>query len=121
MITITLSNITKHTQQEVFDKCSKHLLSQNKRSSDEDDDVCLYRGDGNLTCAVGCFISDEEYFLSMEQEGITAEIFHKYFTKDVNDTRSFLNKLQYLHDFYKEKDWKEKLKELAEEYKLETT
>lgn len=58
--------------QEIFDKAARHLMHMDGPSMCVDDDVCAYRGadqggcyDGKM-CAVGVFIKDEFYDVSLE-------------------------------------------------------
>lgn len=60
---ITLATLEEATAQEVFDQVVNHLRKQNKQSLANS--KCLYRY-GDLKCAAGCLISDEEYHRDME-------------------------------------------------------
>tara|TARA_R110000744_G_C18929865_1_gene512976 strand:+ start:77 stop:469 length:393 start_codon:yes stop_codon:yes gene_type:complete len=125
---ITLANILSSSQQEIFNKCSEHLLKQNKKSIDESVG-CLYKDDNGLTCAIGCFITEEEYDPNMEQEGIDGQTFISFFKKQYNflsedinegrlDNMSLLMALQYVHDNHDVEDWEISLKEVAKEFSL---
>ncbi len=50
--------------QEIYDKVSKHLLTQNKKS--KLDGKCSYRGDNHTSCAIGCLIPYDLYDSQME-------------------------------------------------------
>lgn len=64
---ITLSTLSRVTEQEVFDQVARHLLTQKRRSHAVfgRKRLCLYRS-GTLKCAAGCLISDAEYGPWME-------------------------------------------------------
>lgn len=67
---ITLSTLKEATLQEIFEQAARHLLTQNKKSVDANG-MCVYRkleGDACLKCAVGIFISDDEYQKSFENK-----------------------------------------------------
>ena len=66
-MTISLANLNQATPQEVFDQVSQHLLKQNKQSTRYEKlrNFCAYRS-GNLKCAAGCLIDDDEYSPEME-------------------------------------------------------
>ena len=125
--------------QEAYNLACKHLITQGRKSVN-DEDKCVYRDgiiDGKVQmCAVGCLIPDELYEPSMDEEDIvvhTSEIdrvpsylesdllgkYHrlKEYFKYVD--RNLLNSLQRLHDGQPEWCWKEKLKAIGAEYKLE--
>jgi hypothetical protein len=111
---ITLATLPEATAQEVFDQSAIHLLTQNKKSSSyvpkKADGICKYRL-GDLKCAAGCFISDEEYNSSFEGKSWTT--LHK--EKLVPSNHYLLIKdLQEIHDEYSPDKWKELLKNLAE-------
>lgn len=55
------------TDQELFDKVARHLLTQGRKSVDGNGSLCRYRGCGGLKCAIGVLIPDELY--SPELEG----------------------------------------------------
>ena len=95
---ITLTNILNSPKQEIFNKCSEHLLKQNRKSIAESVG-CLYRDDNGLTCAIGCFITEEEYNPDME-------------------VMPLLMALQAVHDNHDVEDWEISLKEVAEEFSL---
>jgi hypothetical protein len=52
------------TLQEIFDKVSAHLLTQNAKSMD--DGICSYRGQNGRMCAAGRLIKDEFYASAFE-------------------------------------------------------
>lgn len=60
---ITLATLEEATAQEVFDQVVNHLRKQNKQAMSNS--KCCYRH-GDLKCAAGCLISDDEYHKNME-------------------------------------------------------
>lgn len=106
-------------KQELFDRISKHLLKQNKRSTDHHGD-CRYRGDYGLKCAVGAIISDKKY--SEKIEGVN--VYYEYVISCLpvryrgKSSIDFLNKLQKLHDRTAVHLWKDGLKEIAKDENL---
>lgn len=103
-------------KQELFDRISKHLLNQNKRSTDHHGD-CRYRGDYGLKCAVGAIISDKKY-----SEKIEGRIVYTSSVIECLPVRyqgvgsiSFIGKLQRLHDQTAVHLWKDGLKEIAKD------
>lgn len=46
--------------QQIFDKVVTHLYTQ-KRQAMSSDNICKYRADNGLSCAVGCLIEDKDY------------------------------------------------------------
>ena len=101
------------TNQEIFDKASQHLLSQDTKSLDKNG-KCAYRGLDNSKCAVGIFIPDNEYKETME--GIPANRVYILSLKNLNI--SLLCSLQVVHDKYEPKEWSNKLSELAKKWNL---
>lgn len=57
---ITIHNLAAATAQEVFDHIAWHLLTQQAKSATGNSDSCFYRL-GELSCAAGCLIPDEDY------------------------------------------------------------
>lgn len=51
-------------RQEIFDTVVNHLMTMPRQSAI--DGGCLYRGPDELSCAVGCLITDEEYVDAMD-------------------------------------------------------
>ena len=66
--------VNKMTRQQVFDFVVSHMKRQGRKSLDEShpvDRMCMYRH-GELKCAAGCLIDDEDYDPSMEHSGWVA-------------------------------------------------
>lgn len=62
--------------QAVYDKVVTHLIRQGRPSQKIDPDFgepkCLYRGPDDTACAVGCLISDDDYFGDLEDHSAEA-------------------------------------------------
>ena len=126
-------------KQLVFDKVSKHLLTQNKRCESETpfNVSCKYRK-GDLKCAIGALIDDEEYIpvmdnlrLLREEYGCTANtvvqsnplvlsIIKRKYGEFVENDIFFLKSLQKIHDVSDVNEWKVNLLSLAQQYGLRT-
>jgi hypothetical protein len=117
---ITLKNINEASLQSIFDQAANHLLAQNKRSSEEFGPACLYRSSDGLKCAVGCFISDDEYKPDMEGHCVDKILTDCDITL-YGDKILLLRKLQDLHDNAYVYEWESELEGLAQEYKLTFT
>ena len=119
------------TAQEIFDKVSLHLLTQNEKSIAKDEfgrqKMCLYRGANGLKCAIGCLIPDDKYDREA-MEGLAASSFNgdtpsclpNLLPQDMPraNGKNFLLDMQDIHDRYQPDDWKYKLVEFAERYEL---
>jgi len=109
------------TNQEAFDKVVTHLLTQNQRAYDEEEDTCRYRW-GPLSCAVGCLIPDDQYNRGMEGQSVhglvRAEVCPAPAVLGGLDL-SLLGDLQHIHDNIMVEEWGEYLKDLASENNLE--
>jgi len=110
------------TNQEIFDKVAKHLLTQKEKSSRGSS--CLYRGSDGLKCAVGCLIPDEFYVKSIEHEGVK-ELFSNFSdlmekSKLKIESERLLLDLQNIHDDCDIDEWKELLKFSARDFKLDS-
>ena len=118
-MTITLATLHEATAQQVFDQVAKHLLTQRRKSlaalSNPDLSGCAYRGDGNLKCAAGCLISDDEYDSDFEGEywGGLVKL-----RKVPESHKALIDKLQAIHDERDAGDWPIALKELANKLEL---
>lgn len=132
---ITLKNLHEATQQEIFNQVGRHLLTQNARSTgippktvarwdSQIAQSCLYRS-GDLKCAAGCLIADDEYKPEFEGNGFL-RVYNLYkeitgsfeLCKNNPDKAFMLVSLQNLHDAGSAEDWRSGLEDLAEEYKL---
>jgi hypothetical protein len=95
---ITLANLHEATKQDIFNQVARHLITQNHRSVDEKG-YCKYRS-GNLKCAAGCLISDEEYTPLMDSEKSQGtgwiDLVHEGLVP--RDNMHFIRLLQVLHD-----------------------
>lgn len=110
---ITLKTLKDASAQEVFDQVSNHLLTQNKVSKFKGSiNICLYRGDNNTKCAIGCLIADEEYKNHFEWKQVED-------IEQIDKTHiELLKALQKVHDWQKVENWKNYLIDLAKEFNL---
>jgi hypothetical protein len=107
------------TAQEVFDIVAVHMLRQNKRSicriNRKSYIGCAYRGDNGLKCAAGCLIPDEIY--NHHFESIPWRLLVDNHDFPHNHAR-LITKLQYIHDHYDPKNWRNQLLDVAFCYSL---
>ena len=114
-------------EQAIFNTVVKHLLTQNKKSMDSTGgamrrEICAYRGEGGLKCAVGCLIPDELYTPNMEGvDALWIATDHpelKVVPAFDEAYRALLGDLQTVHDCNPPELWPRVLSELAVEYEL---
>lgn len=118
------------TNQEIFDKVVRHLLTQKAQSTDGSN--CLYRGEHGMSCAVGCLISDEHYTPDIESRDVSYCLVVDVLEKSgigvrANDAcLNMLHSLQSFHDSRKYKLYRKyphaahlALKYIARLYKLD--
>lgn len=116
------------TDQEVFDKVARHLLTQGCRSISGG---CAYRGEGGRKCAIGCLIEDNLY--DPDFEGVAVNVFPpgkeycRYKTalalrtvlaNNVTDNFNLLSRLQQVHDQSSPCEWKYVLRTVANQLSL---
>lgn len=125
---ITLATLPQASLQDIFTQARDHLLEQNCKSQKAHPHsgikhlVCAYRGNNGTMCAVGCFISSEEYRIEMDAKGDTSFgnlLAQGTFPTMAKDAAELLAKLQIVHDQHEPDTWTEKLLELAICYNLE--
>ena len=112
---------------QVFNKVEDHLLSQGERSV-KYLEVCVYRGEYGMSCAIGCLIKDEFYHEGLEglamlpdkKENDHQMLLEEALIKSGIDlkpaTTYMLSDLQYLHDTVKPEVWKQRLQKLRVKY-----
>lgn len=121
---ITLATLKDASAQQVFDQVKTHLLTQMKQSAGYDkqgDFQCYYRS-GEVKCAAGCLISDDEYNPSMDlpfKSSGTAweaivEAGHAPKTHEL-----LITQLQWVHDSHSPAQWAGELEIIAKEFGLE--
>lgn len=105
-------------EQEVFDKIITSLRKQGKKSEDENG-VCLYRGEDNCKCAVGHLIPDDLYHPSMETWGIDSFEIRRALL-EVVDHSSFdlITAMQRIHDRNLVSQWESSFRYVAKFYNL---
>lgn len=110
---VTLATLEQATAQEVFDQVAKHLLTQGQRSQDAAGVNCLYRS-GDLKCAAGCLMTDEEY------SGITETGWSSLVgSGSVPSThQDLITQLQKLHDLHEISEWRNRLATVADNNNL---
>ena len=110
---ITLKTLEKDSAQEVFDHISEHLLTQNKKCTDNK--ICVYSNFKGLKCAAGCLISDDEYNPKFEGNSWGALVQNNA----VPSTHvSLIRQLQYMHDEYDPEEWIDFLCDIASQNNL---
>ena len=115
---ITLKTLNKATAQEVFDQIAIHLLKQNSKcSGDESLDLCRYRH-GELKCAAGYLIAEDEYKDQMETK-TWSRLIDLGLVPD-NPHTAIISRLQHMHDDFDVEDWKSVLREIADMFELNT-
>lgn len=97
MTIITLANLAKATEQQIFDQVVLQMIKQGRRSVLANG-LCKYRGNDGAMCAAGCLIADDEYKVAFDQgAGNWDSLVEK---KIVPSHHSMLiRKLQICHDF----------------------
>lgn len=108
--------------QEIFNKVSNHLITQNSQARDEKNN-CRYRADDGKMCAAGCLIPDEDYKPYWEvtsvhnsnSNSISMYFKSKYTTEEVE----LISRLQTIHDWEPVTNWKYMLIHTGKEYKLD--
>lgn len=111
-------NLNTMSSQEVFDASAKHLLTQGKRSRNENGEflnLCLYRHE-NLKCAAGIFIPDDKYDPQMEKQSWTLLSNNYPFLR--SEHTNLIGKLQIIHDQSSPEMWFFKLNQLAKSFGL---
>lgn len=113
-----------HNNQQTFDKVTRHLLTQNKKSTGwvltpggEDMDGCRYRSDDGLSCAAGCLIPDELYRRHFEGQTVLSNEL-VVLLELLGHAPEFVRELQKIHDCFSVKDWPDLLRDVARRYRL---
>lgn len=100
------------TPVEIIDFVTDHLLKQGARAVEES--VCRYKL-GEMSCAVGCLISPEDYIPLFENKGVKSVLIE--LKLDVpEEISNLLSRLQFIHDRIDPLFWKGKLSELRKVY-----
>lgn len=109
---LSLSTLKQYTLEAVFQHVAQHMLKQSMPAIKANGVGCAYRGQDGMMCAVGFIIADDEYKPTLEGNGITSDLFDKYFDPLPEDTsvydrhdevmrdpyRKLLYELQSIHD-----------------------
>jgi hypothetical protein len=118
---VTLANLAKATEQQVFDQVVTHLLTQRRKASivvraPKARTMCRYRGENDTQCAAGCLISDEEYSQALEANG-WADLCAS--ARVPADHQDLIEALQDTHDHEHPDYWYDSLKTLAQQRSLQ--
>jgi hypothetical protein len=122
------------TLQEIFNKGAAHLLRQGVQSladSGDSGSECLYRGPNGVMCGAGPFIPDAQYTEALE--GIAVPVDGAALDEDqqalvrafehggIQGSQAFglLRRIQGVHDSRMPGAWREALRILAMDYKLD--
>ncbi len=110
------------TNREIFDRVKAHLLKQGRRSLLPGSNYrCAYRGEGGLSCAIGCLISDEAYSPYLENKATNdTPVLQALINSGLNNeealTLNLLRDLQIIHDQEMVGDWPYHLDKLERDY-----
>lgn len=112
---INLSNLAEASRQQVFDQVTKHLLTQNEKSKAAGG-ACAYRSaDGNLMCAAGCLIGDDEYIPAMDDFGCGLDwggVVARGYAPSAHE--NLIEDLQDIHDNSHPNSWEDRLRNYAD-------
>lgn len=115
---MTIQEVNNKSLQEIFDFVANHLLAQNGKAIEND--MCRYRS-GNLKCAVGALIADEDYDCKFENSSIRTlrDKLEGSIFADISEPKLILlMHLQSIHDTRQVASWPEALSGLAKELSL---
>ena len=105
------------TLQEIYNKVRKHLLTQNKRASQNG--ACRYRTADGSMCAIGCLITDAEYKPEWEGTGVNSLARDPGTPAWLRVHENALCQLQDIHDGAPVEHWAHHLDKFASLYGLE--
>ena len=104
--------------QQIFDKVSNHLLTQNRHSRNMFD-LCVFHSNDGTKCAIGCLIPESAYHPMFELRAFDGEDdrIRKALIPVIGeitvDKMQLLDGLQYLHDSHLPEEWTKALQNLA--------
>lgn len=106
------------TEQEIFDKSARHLLTQMRKARDSMG--CVYISPDNLKCAVGCFFADGADTFALEGRPVRYLISLGVLREAGlwEEHLPLLSDLQEVHDKNEPHTWREHLITLARKYVL---
>lgn len=108
------------TNQELYTKVRKHLLTQMERSHifmTVKGETCLYRGPRGLKCAIGCLIPDTNYTPALESRLAGDTKIIEAAGLNPNNVQLAVC-LQRVHDSLHVSRWEKRLNEIAKEFQL---
>jgi hypothetical protein len=121
------------TNQEIFNRVSKHLLTQRKKAKQRNG-LCVYRV-GSLKCAIGALIEDkyhDEYLDSSDANSrslpdpsvlkalLASKVISNYDIRVRDSSRIILlHDLQEVHDYHRPNQWQKQLVIVAELFNLD--
>tara|TARA_R110001592_G_scaffold163076_1_gene396800 strand:+ start:132 stop:503 length:372 start_codon:yes stop_codon:yes gene_type:complete len=106
----------------IFKTVAQHLLQQRERALSPDENSCAYRQpESDLTCAIGCLITDAHYHTGLEDKTVIDSAVCEAVSKSIGSPLTIkdsglLSALQDIHDYDDITLWREKLNEVAELY-----
>ena len=109
--------------QTIFNRVARHLLRQNAKSEGVrcGATTCLYRGPQGRRCAIGIFITDENYTRRMETHNLTTllQMYEDRVPSWFTEHQRLLRALQRLHDEEWVTDWRTSLAQIARSFGLD--
>jgi hypothetical protein len=121
--------LLRMTEQEMFDKVARHLLTQGCKSQTAEPSrmvfgtavhYCLYRGPEGRKCAIGALIPNWAYRKSMESKIVDMLVAEYALMKWLIPHPALAHELQLLHDTVVVENWPIELRRTAERHGLNT-
>jgi len=99
--------------QEIFDKVAAHLMAQGERCKNERG-ICMYRGPGGKSCAVGVLL-DDETASAWDESGkpLKTLAMAPGAPEWAYKNHTLLRDLQWLHDGVEPSRWRDALSRVA--------
>lgn len=111
-----MSGYSNMTNQEIFNRVAKHLLTQNAQSVL--DGSCAYRGYDGTKCAVGVLIPAKKYSTAMEGKNVTFINRNYNLGLGLGNSMNMLITLQGIHDYVPTGLWPRELDIVMKRHKL---
>lgn len=105
------------SNQEVFDRVARHLLTQMRQSWDHEQQCCAYRGSRDTRCAAGVLIPNSLYERNMEGKYWEELCLDYPLLRNVRNP-VLIRDLQSIHDDVGVERWAPSLRKLADRLKL---
>lgn len=114
-----LTDYTNWPSQRFFNKVAKHLITQNRREKDKNDDIYPFMSESGCRCASGCLLPKKWYKENDYINNFSYHLTNLIFRLVGIFKYDLLCDLTECHESFRPSQWPSRLRSIARQHKLD--